>query len=329
MPATQRKVAPPAVTHPTLPAWAQALAERGIGRRLPSLGFSHRGVAWPGLQRALPHAERMICVGGATFGGSGKTPVAIALAQELAARGVSVALVGHGHKGRVVQATRVALDMSAGQVGDEAWLAARALAPLDVPVFVAPRRADAVRAAAQARSLLVVDGVLQTAPVRAGLSVLLLPSEAELAMARVFPFGDLRAPPRRLRALCDLALTVRDQDLDVRACDPEGHERPLGELRGRRVGLFTALARPARVLRQLQGQGLCPVAHVRFADHGPVSPDVLRRVGRAQGVDVWVCTDKCAVHLCGDSPRPWVLRATARIPGDLVHLACALAQRLA
>jgi len=317
------------VTYPTLPAWGQALAERGLGFRATGLGSSHLGVAWPGLARKLPHAERMICVGGATFGGSGKTPVAIALAQALAARGVSVAFVGHGHKGRVVQATRVALNMSAAQVGDEAWLAARALAPLDVPVFVAPRRGDAVCAAALARSVLVVDGVLQTAPGRAGLSVLLLPSEAELAMARVFPFGDLRAPPRRLRALSDVALTLRDQDLDVRACDPEGHERPLGELRGLRVGLFTALARPARVLRQLQGQGLCPVAHVRFADHGPVSPGVLRRLERAQGVDVWVCTDKCAVHLCGDSPRPWVLRATARIPGDLVHLACALAQRLA
>ena len=326
---TEFAIPQPPVTLPTLPAWAQALAERGLGRGLPLLGLSHLGVAWPGLERVLPHAERMICVGGATFGGTGKTPVAIALAQELARQGVSVAFVGHGHKGRVTRPTRVGLDMSAAHVGDEAWLAVRALGALDVPVFVAPRRADAVRVAAQARSLLVVDGVLQTAPVRAGLSVLLLPSEAELALARVFPFGDLRAAPQRLRALCDLALTIGDQDLEVRACDGDGHERPLGDLRGRRVGLFTALARPARVLRQLQGQGVCPVAHVRFADHGPVHPRVLARVGRAQGVDVWVCTEKCAVHLCSDSPRPWVLRATARIPGDLVHLACALAQRLA
>lgn len=270
----------------------------------------------------------MICVGGATFGGAGKTPVAIALAQELAQSGASVAFVGHGHKGRLVGPMRVTKEHPVAQVGDEAWLAADALAPFGVPVFVAPQRADAISEAAQARAVLVVDGVLQTHGVRAGLSVLLLPGAHELTHARVFPFGDLRAAPARLRALADVSLTRDDVAFELSVRNAQGQDASLSELRGARVGLFTAVGRPARVLQMLQAQGVQPVVHVRFADHGPVTARPLLRAQTSDGVDVWLCTDKCAAHLHQPILRPWVLSVRARIPRDLTDLALALASRL-
>src|SRR5580698_6080578 len=47
----------------------------------------------------LPAHVRVLAIGGATLGGSGKTPLAIACAAELARLGVPTALVGHAHRG--------------------------------------------------------------------------------------------------------------------------------------------------------------------------------------------------------------------------------------
>ena len=134
----------------------------------------------------------MIGVGGATLGGSGKTPLALAVARALAERGESVAFVGHAYRARPRFARVVAISDDVREVGDEALLAARTLSPLGVEVIVASTRQAAVSFASRRARCLVVDGLLQTQPRRLARSVLVLDAQA--------PWGNARFPPVRRSA---------------------------------------------------------------------------------------------------------------------------------
>jgi tetraacyldisaccharide-1-P 4'-kinase len=83
---------------------------------------------------------------------------------------------------------------------------------------------------------------------------------------------------------------------------------PWGELRRHRVGLWTRIARPARVVASLADCSVFPVVQVAKADHARLTARELRelsRVGQEKGVTLWLCTGKCSVRLparLGDVP---------------------------
>ncbi len=128
---------------------------------------SHRLMYRLGLRRADRLPVPVVVVGNVVAGGGGKTPVVIALAQHLTARGVRVGVVSRGYgrvptlaartgaqtntgeNGRTTPDTNpdtpleVTPSSVAAQVGDEPLLIAQRCG---VPVFVARRRAAAARA---------------------------------------------------------------------------------------------------------------------------------------------------------------------------------------
>jgi len=275
---------------------------RGGAAAILAAAWGHvasRGVVRP---VSLPAGRRVIAVGGATLGGSGKTPLAIACAVEIAAAGGRVAFVGHAYRAAPRGARVVEEGDALREVGDEALLAARALGGIGVPVIVAPRRAESMALAAQLARVLVVDGVAQTRPARASLALLAVDAEEPWGRAgSVPPLGDLRAPKEALLAACDRVVAVGDgagDDARVvsRGAWYRGALRPWAELRPARVGLLCALARPERVVRQLARRGVSLVSVVRARDHGPFGRPALAAAARAR-VDVWLATPKCALHL--------------------------------
>jgi tetraacyldisaccharide 4'-kinase len=267
---------------------------------------------------ALPPGVRVVAVGGATLGGSGKTPLAIACAAEIAARGERVALVGHAYRAKPSRARVVSADDTLGEVGDEALVAARALAPSRVSVVVAPKRADAIALAAGDADVLVIDGVAQTSPVRASLALLAVdPAEPWGRSAAVVPRGELRAPVEVLRAASDMVVAVGDgghATVASRGAWVGARLHTWADLAAARVGLVCALARPERVVRFLTQRGIHPRAVVRGRDHGPLSGRALGALGALSTaaarprppVDIWLATPKCALHaraaLAGGGP---------------------------
>jgi tetraacyldisaccharide-1-P 4'-kinase len=263
-----------------------------------------------------------VAIGGATMGGSGKTPLAIACTFELATAGARATLVGHAYRAAPSTPRFVAPDDDLNEVGDEALLAARALAGLPLArVAVAPGRAARARAiawAAGSTDVLVLDGVAQTHPARASLALLAVDAEHpwgppstmhRFAMARR---GALRqAPIAMLVAACDAIVPLVETQESGGAGSSESERtfprlarlgRPVwpatvssrgawvGQslltweaLRSQRVGLITALARPERVVRWLVRQGVTPVAVVSARDHGPVGP---KAAGRVEAITV-------------------------------------------
>jgi tetraacyldisaccharide 4'-kinase len=271
-----------------------------------SAAASHVWGAVAGLSLAKPLAfpadRRVIVVGGATLGGSGKTPLAIECARYLASLGERTAFVGHAYGAAPPEPMVVSLRDHVSCVGDEALVAARALAGLQVPVVVAPTRQTAIDLAIsrEGARIVVVDGVAQTSPMRAHLALLSVDAERPWGSGACAPRGDLRAPRGALVAACDRIVAVGDDTALSYELAP--FDRLLGwaELRRRRLGLWTAVARPDRILAQLAKVRVIPKLVIAQPDHGAAHTAETSRRARAAlqaGVDLWLCTAKCAVHL--------------------------------
>jgi tetraacyldisaccharide 4'-kinase len=281
----------------------------------------------------------VVGVGGATLGGSGKTPLVVEIARRLATAGVPSAVVGSSYLTRVGVSRPVTPDDLPECVGDEAVMMRSALQPLGVPVIVGPRRQPAVDVAAGLARCIIVDGLLQARPERLALSLLALDAARPWGAGRCPPAGDLRAAPAVLLAACDCVLLGLDETsrpvseglfegcpamvwrrrLD-RARPWHGRSVELSELAGRRAGLLTTVARPERLVRQLVWSGIRIAQHRRYADHS--RPNARGAGTRSAGIDLWLTTAKCAAKVgpLFDGVPVWVLQEQVGVPDALVQL---------
>jgi tetraacyldisaccharide 4'-kinase len=241
-----------------------------------------------------------VTVGGATLGGSGKTRVAVACARELAAHGSAVVLIGHAYRASIARACVVVPDDALAHVGDEALVCARALAGV-ARVVVGPTRQAAMDLAMSLRAgvdAVVLDGPLQLTPVKASLAVLAVDAHAPWGARALPPAGDLRAPREALLAAADYVVEVDATPAAAHLASGRTLELAAfaASRAGLRLGLFTALGRPARLERALVAVGLCPAVVIRAPDHGPLTAALARTMAQAP-VDLWLATEKCALHL--------------------------------
>jgi tetraacyldisaccharide 4'-kinase len=262
----------------------------------------------------VPRDVRVITIGGASLGGSGKTPVAIAWARREAEKNRRVVLIGHAYRAHPKVARLVSEHDDVGEVGDEALVCARALRGV-AHVVVAPSRQPAVDfAVARGAEVLVIDGVAQTSPRPADVAVLVLNSGNANACP---PAGDLRAPLSALRDLADVVVRISDDDEDIRARSGEIRARVVSNgaraangdvasfdvLSKMRVGLALSIAHPERVLEMLARRGVVPVACVCVGDHAGLDlRRAMRRVSsRDRSIDMWIITEKCASNVAPTS----------------------------
>ncbi len=292
-----------------------------------------RGLVRPAI---VPSEIGLVCVGGATLGGSGKTRVAIACARELASRGLNIALVGHAYRAAPKSARVVSTEDALEDVGDEALVCARELG-VQVPVVIGPTRQAAIDHAVQLSPRLdaiVLDGPIairarstqrssssaseaersssSASRMNRTVSLLAVDANRPWGSGRLPPAGDLRAPREVLLGHADHVVPVDAMPAAVRwahrsqSSSKAGSEReddtetvPLASLRSLSFGLFTAIARPDRLVRALATVGIRPREVVSVSDHGSLAP-AAARLARAP-VDAWVGTAKCALHLRGVS----------------------------
>jgi tetraacyldisaccharide 4'-kinase len=265
----------------------------------------------------LPRGVPVVGVGGATLGGSGKTPFAIALARSVARAGGRVALIGHAFRASPRCCRVVSPSDDVRDVGDDALVAARSLETCGVPVIVAPTRQAALDFAASRADVLVVDGLLQARPHRLARSILVVDGDQPWGSGNTPPLGDLRAPRELLLRAADAVVVVTETAENsclgafshpprIAKATLSGARAPGGSLvlfdqLGREpFGLLLGIARPDRVVRALGRRGLHARISVRFGDHVLPAPGELERAGRAAragSLRAWLCTAKCAPRL--------------------------------
>jgi tetraacyldisaccharide 4'-kinase len=299
-----------------------------MGSALQRAWLRRGGLAWLllpvslvfGLLVAMRHAvyrlgwarcERMpvpvVVVGNVVAGGSGKTPVVIALARHLRARGIAAGVVSRGYVRRTADCREVRTGDAPRDSGDEPLLIAN---ETGVPVFVAPRRADAARAllaAYPSTQVIVSDDGLQHHALARDVEICVF-DERGVGNGWLLPAGPLRERwPRpadlvvRPGARAELGgFEVRRQLADF-ATRANGERIALADFRAKAVTAIAAIATPESFFTMLREQGLRLQRTIALPDHADITADLLPRDGTL------LCTQKDAGKLWPFRPDAWAV----------------------
>lgn len=244
------------------------------------------------VERRIRRAEpvrvpaRVVCVGGVSLGGAGKTPAVRALRAQLQAMGASAVTLSRGHGGRLAGPLRVDPAIHAWRdVGDEPLLHAQ-----DGEAWIARDRVAGAKAAAAAGArLILLDDGFQNPTLAKDFSFLCIDAEAWFGNGAVFPAGPLRER-------VDAALARADALILTRTAAEPGPVHPAVSAAGRPIltarltsasppagplYAFAGLARPAKLLESLRATGAEVIDLAPFPDHHPYRPQELEALAEA------------------------------------------------
>lgn len=227
-------------------------------------------------QRGILKSERLpvpvIVVGNITVGGTGKTPLVIALVQQLRQSGWKPGIVTRGYGGRsAVWPRAVHADSDPAEVGDEPVLLAQSL---KCPIIAAPDRVAAARQLLAGKNVdvIVSDDGLQHYRMQRDIEIVVIDGARGLGNGLLLPAGPLRELPFRLQSV-DLVLSnggdapLRMELLPEAAVRLDGEvSRPLSEFAGRNVHAVAGIGNPERFFTLLRDAGLRIEPHP-FPDH--------------------------------------------------------------
>lgn len=249
----------------------------------------------------------VVSVGNLSAGGAGKTPLVIALARALAARGVHVDVLSRGYGRRSALPLLVDPHGTAEQFGDEPLLIAR---QANVPVYVGAERFQAGRLA-EPRSAhsgfgwhLLDDG-FQHRQLHRDVDILLL-SSADLG-DHLLPAGNLREALHAAER-ADVFAIPADQPEVAEWIEARGWTGTIWRVRRRMdvphvdgpVVAFCGIARPEQFFQGLEAGGLRLLARFAFPDHYRYTARDLERVASAAqkaGAKAMLTTEKDLVRL--------------------------------
>ncbi|HEX9160054.1 MAG TPA: tetraacyldisaccharide 4'-kinase [Rhizomicrobium sp.] len=264
--------------------WHTTPRARIVTTALAPLGFLYgASVAWKSW-RSDPYRAKIpvICVGNLTVGGSGKTPVAIAIAGLLQQQGVSPAFLSRGY-GRIGSNALIVDPEShdASAVGDEAMLLARV-----APAIVSADRAAGARIAEGIGvQCIIMDDGYQNFSLHKDISFLVVDGQTGFGNGSIIPAGPLREPVQQGLKRADAVVLMGDGNPSL-----PGYHGPV--LRARlsplerpdngRMLAFAGIGRPEKFFATLRQSGATLVETHGFSDHHVYSaPEIARLRARA------------------------------------------------
>lgn len=131
---------------------------------------------------------KVICIGNITAGGVGKTPVAMAMAEQYIKAGKKVFFVTRGYKGKLKNIVVNLERHTAAETGDEARLLAGV-----APTIIAPRRElGAEKAVRLGAEIIIMDDGFQNPGLYKDESWLVFDGAAGIGNGKIIPAGPLR-----------------------------------------------------------------------------------------------------------------------------------------
>lgn len=299
-----------------------------VAIRKALLQARYQGQAWP-----VP----VVVIGNINVGGTGKTPLLIALAKALAVQGIRSGIVSRGYGG---SAGRAPLAVDAGtpvaQSGDEALLIARRTA---APVVVCSDRRAAVNKLLDEHQIDVIlsDDGLQHYRMHRDIEVVVIDGQRRLGNGHCLPVGPLREAPGRLRSV-DAVVINGLEHASASVCLAElsdtaahaygmvlrpsvlvnlqsGLRQDPGVWARREVHAVAGIGNPERFRATLGELGLKPRFHA-FPDHYKFSAADLEFNDDLPIVMTAKDAVKCEAFA---SERCWYLEVEAEIPVELVR----------
>lgn len=302
--------------------------------------FSYR----KGWQASWRAPVPLVLVGNVTVGGSGKTPLVMALAQALHAAGWTPGILSRGYGAHIPIPRAVDLQACATEVGDEPLLMASTLASLSIPVWVHPNRPACARALLAQHpecNILICDDGLQHYPLArqaayaGGQDVEIVVFDRRMGgNGFLLPAGPLREPMSRPRDITLINDPEQSSQPEARQwvtrlvngpawqlSDPQ-QRRPLQNFTGLQIVAAAGIGHPQRFFDTLIRQGLRLQTTLALPDHYDFHQNPFTDLA----CDILLITEKDAVKChhhpqLGRDPRIWVVPAYAELPSSLIdHL---------
>ncbi len=224
----------------------------------------------------------VVVVGNVTAGGTGKTPLTIALVEKLREAGWKPGVASRGYGREDARTPRwIEPSTSAALGGDEPVLIAW---KTGVPVRVDADRVAAARALLEAGcDIVVCDDGLQHYRLARDVEIEVVDGKRRYGNGRLIPAGPLREPAERARE-CDFRIVNLGEASEDEAMAPGfgewqmrlrldeaqplggGRARALAAFAGQRVHAVAGIAHPERFFAMLRSRGIGVVPHA-FADH--------------------------------------------------------------
>jgi tetraacyldisaccharide 4'-kinase len=273
----------------------------------------------------------LIVVGNITVGGTGKTPLVIALSQLALDLDLKpgIASTGYGRKSKRTMV--VTTDCEADDCGDEPVLMAERSG---ATVVVAAKRVDAVKKLQTMDvDLIISDDGLQRADLDPDIEICVVDGTRGLGNGHLLPAGPLRESATRLAEVnCVVSngkwptkpehLSVSHMELQatvVRSLDGSS-TYDLAEFReshqGTNLHAVAAIGNPARFFDTLAEHQITVTTH-RFADHHRFTKQDFASMSSATGI---IMTEKDAVKCRGlGLENAWYVAVDAMLPDQFEH----------
>jgi tetraacyldisaccharide 4'-kinase len=279
---------------------------------------------------ARPAAVPVVVVGNISLGGTGKTPLLIALVEELRKRGLNPGVVSRGYGGRAPQYPFVVRpDSDVKFSGDEPLLIAM---ESNCPVVVSPNRNEAVNELLKQFDCDVIlsDDGLQHYQLHRDIEICVVDGQRGLGNGQCLPAGPLREPALRLQdvdwvivngdlskplaaqASANEYVTMRVEPVRWLELSSNQSVAIVDQVFDKPLKAMSGIGNPQRFFDTLSVMGLQAENHI-FSDHYAYSPDDLAFADDS----TLLMTSKDAVK-CRDFVKPdwWSLTVAANLPAD-------------
>lgn len=232
----------------------------------------------------------VVVVGGLTVGGTGKTPICIALAQELRSRGFKPGILTRGYKSNCPSfPCQVPLSGTPEVYGDEPCLMRRAT---KVPVVIDPKRSrGADYLAGLGVDVIITDDGLQHYALDRDVEICVLDGARMLGNGHLLPAGPLREAKWRLKTVDCIVVSgavahlghypMRYKQTSITPLNEESHEvlEPQSK-----VCALAGIGNPDRFFKTLEDCGYVVAQKVELGDHGRISMDKLNKLAQTKPV---------------------------------------------
>lgn len=273
----------------------------------------------------------VIVVGNITVGGTGKTPLTLALVEYLRAQGEQPAIVSRGYGGKGPFPLSVVPTTDASCSGDEPLLLAQRA---KVPVVVAPNRRDAARRVlhdAPQTTVIISDDGLQHYALARQFEIAVVDGSRGVGNGWRLPIGPLREPVKRLQQVDAVVVngsssaesstfarigkaTTQSYTMTLAASswrrvvdDSEVDELPPGKTLA-----LAGIGNPERFFSTLNTLALRDFSTRSYADHQQYTEDDAKQL---QAYDVLLMTEKDAMKWRGIAHQDcYYLPVTAELP---------------
>lgn len=214
----------------------------------------------------------VVVIGNLTAGGTGKTPLTIALVAQLSVRGYRPGVVSRGYGGRQREPMLLTDVADPTLVGDEPCL----IHASGVQVAVGRDRSAAARLLLDVGcNVVVADDGLQHYALARDVEVCVIDGARRFGNGRLLPAGPLREPLRRLARVdfrvCNGGTAEAGEyamrlDGGIAVSLGDAGQQPLSIFKGQHVHGVAAIGNPRRFFDSLRAAGIEVIEHA-FADH--------------------------------------------------------------